>query len=210
MPGQRKTDGCFLSSPVARPSCWPTAAPSTPRTSMPSSPSATRSSTNRCRHLPRKKARRWEVPVTKSTDDTPKGELILYQTEDGRTRIECRFEGETVWLTQALIADLFQTTPQNITPHLREIYAEGELNEAATCKAFLQVRTEGARQVSRNYPRRARPGPPPTPPTGRKRATGAPTWGCRPSSARPGQPGGGCLGPFQPLRRHDHGARPLL
>lgn len=67
--------------------------------------------------------------MTKSTDDTPKGELILYQTEDGRTRIECRFEGETVWLTQALIANLFQRTPQNITQHLREIYTEGELDE---------------------------------------------------------------------------------
>ncbi|MBI2389504.1 MAG: virulence RhuM family protein [Deltaproteobacteria bacterium] len=84
-----------------------------------------------------------------STNDTPKGELLIYQTEDGRTRIECRFEGETVWLTQALIAELFQTTPQNITQHLREIYADGELNESATCKPFLQVRTEGARQVSR-------------------------------------------------------------
>jgi hypothetical protein len=85
-----------------------------------------------------------------SSDDAPKGELILYQTEDGRTRIECRFEGETVWLTQALMAELFQTTPQNITQHLREIYTEGELDEEATCKPFLQVRTEGARQVSRS------------------------------------------------------------
>lgn len=82
--------------------------------------------------------------------DTPKGELILYQTEDGRTRIECRFEGETVWLTQALIAELFQTTAQNITQHLREIYAGGEMDETATCKSFLQVRTEGARQISRS------------------------------------------------------------
>jgi hypothetical protein len=86
----------------------------------------------------------------KTTNDTPKGELLLYQTEDGRTRIECRFEGETVWLTQAMMAELFQTTPQNITQHLREIYAEGELDEVATCKANLQVRIEGARQVSRN------------------------------------------------------------
>jgi len=87
--------------------------------------------------------------VTKSADETPKGALILYQTEDGRTRIECRFEGDTVWLTQAMLAELFQTTPQNITQHLREIYVEAELDEAATCKPFLQVRTEGARQVSR-------------------------------------------------------------
>lgn len=47
------------------------------------------------------------------------------------------------------MAQLFQTTPQNITQHLREIYAEGELDEAATCRPFLQVRTEGARQISR-------------------------------------------------------------
>jgi len=77
------------------------------------------------------------------------GELILYQTEDGRTRIECRFEDETIWLTQKLMAELFQTSPQNITMHLKAIYAEGELAEEATCKEFLQVRTEGNREVSR-------------------------------------------------------------
>lgn len=77
-------------------------------------------------------------------------ELILYQTEDGRTRIECRFEDETVWLSQQLMAELFQVTPQNITMHLKAIYAEGELVEEATCKEFLQVRTEGNREVSRN------------------------------------------------------------
>jgi hypothetical protein len=84
------------------------------------------------------------------TDAAPKSEIVLYQTEDGQTRIACRFEGETLWLSQALIADLFQTTPQNITLHLRDIYAEGELNEEATCKSFLQVRQEGGRAVSRN------------------------------------------------------------
>lgn len=50
--------------------------------------------------------------------EPPKSELILYQTEDGRTRIECRFEDDTVWLTLALMAELFQTTPQNIIQHL--------------------------------------------------------------------------------------------
>jgi hypothetical protein len=79
----------------------------------------------------------------------PGGELILYQTEDGRTRIECRFENETLWLTQAQIAELFQTTPQNVTLHLKAIFAEGELLEAATCKDCLQVRREGSRKVSR-------------------------------------------------------------
>lgn len=76
-------------------------------------------------------------------------DFILYQTEDGQTRIQCRLENETLWLTQAQIADLFQTTPQNITLHLKAIYAEGELQEAATCKDYLQVRQEGSRAVSR-------------------------------------------------------------
>jgi len=76
-------------------------------------------------------------------------EFILYQTEDGRTRIQCRFENETLWLTQAQMAELFQTTPQNITTHLKAIYAEDELEEGATCKDYLQVRQEGGRDVSR-------------------------------------------------------------
>ncbi len=75
--------------------------------------------------------------------------IILYQTEDGRTRIQCRFEDETVWLTQALMAELFQVTPQNITLHLRAIYSEGELEETATCKEYLQVRNEGGRKITR-------------------------------------------------------------
>lgn len=82
-------------------------------------------------------------------EQQPGGELLLYQTEDGRTRIECRFENETLWLTQAHMADLFQTTPQNITLHLKAIYAEGEQNEEATCKPYLQVRQEGGRSVRR-------------------------------------------------------------
>ncbi len=78
------------------------------------------------------------------------GEFLLFQSEDGTARILCRFENETIWLTQATLADLFQTTPQNITLHLKAIYAEGELTETATCKEYLQVRTEGSRQVRRN------------------------------------------------------------
>jgi len=80
----------------------------------------------------------------------PGGELLLYQTEDGQTRVECRFEEGTIWLTQAQIAELFQTTPQNVTLHLKAIFAEGELTEAATCKEYLQVRREGIRKISRN------------------------------------------------------------
>ena len=82
-----------------------------------------------------------------SDESLPNSEIILYQTEDGRTRIQCRFENETLWLTQAQIAELFQTTPQNVTLHLKGIFAEGELVEAATCKEYLQVRSEGGRGV---------------------------------------------------------------
>ena len=76
-------------------------------------------------------------------------EIIIYQTEDGTTKLEVRLENETVWLTQKLMAELFQTTAQNITIHLKNIYGEGELEETATCKDFLQVQLEGGRQVER-------------------------------------------------------------
>jgi len=76
--------------------------------------------------------------------------IIIYETEDGGSRIECRFEGETIWLSQALMAELFQTTPQNVTQHLKALYEEGEIDDAATCKDFLQVRQEGDREVRRN------------------------------------------------------------
>ena len=77
------------------------------------------------------------------------GEFILYQTEEGRTRLEVRLEQETVWLSQKTMAELFQTTPQNIMQHIAAVYEERELLEAATCKDYLQVRSEGNRQVQR-------------------------------------------------------------
>lgn len=77
------------------------------------------------------------------------GEFLLYETEDGRTRVECRFVDDTLWLSQAGMAELFQTTPQNITLHLKGLYAEGEIISEATCKHDLQVRSEGGRQVRR-------------------------------------------------------------
>jgi hypothetical protein len=76
-------------------------------------------------------------------------EILLYQTEDGRARIEVRFEGETAWMTQAALGELFQTTSQNIGQHIAAIYSEGELEEAATCKRYFQVQPEGSRQVRR-------------------------------------------------------------
>jgi hypothetical protein len=82
-------------------------------------------------------------------DEAPQSSIILYQTEDGRTRIQCRLEDETIWLTQAQMAELFQTTPQNVTLHLKAIFAEGELSERATCKESLQARQEGSREVTR-------------------------------------------------------------
>lgn len=77
--------------------------------------------------------------------------LLLYRTEDGRTRIEIRLQGETVWMTQAAMAELYQTTPQNITLHLKAVYQEGELETQSTCKEFLQVQSEGSRKVSRTW-----------------------------------------------------------
>ena len=85
-----------------------------------------------------------------SAQQEPQSSLVLYQTEDGQTRIECRFENNTIWLTQALIADLFQTSVPNINLHLKAIFSEGELSEAATIQSYLIVRTEGSRQISRD------------------------------------------------------------
>ncbi len=82
--------------------------------------------------------------------DTPASSILLYHTQDGRTRIQCRFENQTLWLTQRLIAELFDITPQNVTLHLKAIYEEGEIDAAATCKEYLQVRSEGNRTVSRS------------------------------------------------------------
>lgn len=87
---------------------------------------------------------------TKSKQLPTNSQILLYTTEDGKQRIEVSLDGETVWLTQAMMAELYQTTPQNITMHLRAIYKEGELDERTTCKEYLQVQLEGNRQVSRS------------------------------------------------------------
>ena len=79
----------------------------------------------------------------------PGGEVILYQTEDLQTRLQVRLDGQTAWLTQAQMAELFQTTIPNINLHLKNVFAEGELQEDATIKEHLIVRQEGQRQVSR-------------------------------------------------------------
>ncbi|MEQ1628603.1 MAG: virulence RhuM family protein [Nitrospira sp.] len=79
----------------------------------------------------------------------PQSSIILYQTEDGRTRIQCRFENDTIWLTQAQLAELFQVTVPTVNEHLKGIYIEGELTAGATIRKFRIVRSEGARQVTR-------------------------------------------------------------
>ena len=77
-------------------------------------------------------------------------EIIFYESIEGKVKVDVRFENETFWLTQKAMAELFQTTPQNITLHLKNIYSEGELDENSTCKDFLQVQQEGKRTVNRN------------------------------------------------------------
>jgi hypothetical protein len=79
----------------------------------------------------------------------PKGQFLIYRAEDGKLKLDVRFEGETVWLTQPLMAKLFQTTQQNISQHILNIYEEEELTPEATHKKFLSVRIEGKREVKR-------------------------------------------------------------
>lgn len=77
-------------------------------------------------------------------------EIIIYQTQDGQTKIDVRLENETVWLTQNQMAELFQTTKQNVSLHIKNIFEEGELSENSTVKDYLTVQQEGNRKVSRN------------------------------------------------------------
>lgn len=88
--------------------------------------------------------------MNKNTPPPPNhGQFLVYQTEDGKIKLDVRFEGETVWLSQQMMADLFQTTQQNISQHILGIYEEEELPPEATHKQFLLVRTEGQREVKR-------------------------------------------------------------
>lgn len=86
-----------------------------------------------------------------ATDYSPPiGEIVLYQTEDGRTQLECRFIDDTLWLSQALMAELFQISVPTVNEHLKGIYADRELDPAATVRKFRMVRREGARRVGRD------------------------------------------------------------
>jgi hypothetical protein len=81
--------------------------------------------------------------------DSGKGQFLVYEAEDGRIKIDVRFENENVWLTQKLMADLIQTTKQNISLHIQSVFEEGELAQEATVKKYLTVRREGKRDVKR-------------------------------------------------------------
>ncbi len=96
-----------------------------------------------------------EIKMSRSTSyenypmESAKGQFLVYETEDGRLKLDVRFEDESVWLSQKLMAELFQTTKQNISLHIQNIYEEGELLPEATVKKYLTVRFEGNREVRR-------------------------------------------------------------
>src|ERR1035437_682557 len=86
-----------------------------------------------------------------SDEPQPSSDLILYQTEDGRTRIQCRFENETVWLTQQHMAELFQTTKQNVGQHLKSLFAEGELVRDSVVKDSFTTAADGKNYATKFY-----------------------------------------------------------
>ncbi len=80
------------------------------------------------------------------------GQIVIYQTQDGQTSIDVKMEGETVWLTQQQMAELFDTDRTSILRHIKNIYKSGELQEDSTCAKNAQVRKEGKRQIVREIP----------------------------------------------------------
>ena len=83
------------------------------------------------------------------TDLNFQGNILIYQNEKGDTKVDAYFNDSTIWMTQKSISQLYQTSPQNVTLHIKNIYADGELYEEATCKDYLQVQSEGSRTVQR-------------------------------------------------------------
>ncbi len=80
----------------------------------------------------------------------PDNQIVFYQSPDGLVNVEVLYAEENIWLTQKKMAELFETTVQNITQHLKNIYLENEVNQERTCKDFLQVQQEGEREVKRS------------------------------------------------------------
>lgn len=84
-------------------------------------------------------------------EEESKGNVIIYQLEDGKTHLEVRLDAKTVWLTQQQMADFYQTSRTNVVEYIKHIYEEKELTEEATCRKFRQVRMAGTRQVERGH-----------------------------------------------------------
>lgn len=78
-------------------------------------------------------------------------QVIIYQTEDGKTRLDVKFEEENVWLNQAQLADLFQTTKQNISLHIKNIFSEGELVRESVVKDYLTTAADGKKYIIEHY-----------------------------------------------------------
>jgi hypothetical protein len=85
----------------------------------------------------------------KHLSQSPAGEFIMFASSDGKIRVECRFESDTIWLSQASMADLYDKDVRTINEHLINIFSEGELGQNSTIRKFRIVRQEGKRQVSR-------------------------------------------------------------
>lgn len=90
------------------------------------------------------------MPFMSTPDKTPGGEILVYEAADGSVRVDVRLDRDTVWLTQRQMSEVFETTPENVLMHLKNIFTDGELEEPATAKDFLVVQMEGKRQVRRN------------------------------------------------------------
>ena len=98
---------------------------------------------------PKKKAQ--ARPAVPDNNEQPQSSIILYQTEDGRTRIQCRFEGETIWLTQKLMAELFKKDIRTVNEHIQNVFAEGELREESVIRNFRITAADGKTYETRHY-----------------------------------------------------------
>ena len=86
-----------------------------------------------------------------SDEPLPQSEIILYQTEDGRTRVQCRFENETIWLTQKLMAELFQKDVRTINEHIQNVFEEGELSPESVIRKFRITAADGKTYDTQHY-----------------------------------------------------------
>ena len=90
-----------------------------------------------------------KIDLKEMNKDNNQGEIVIYQTDDGNTKIDVRFVDETVWLTQAQLCELYQTSKSNVSEHIKNIFEEGELEGNSTVRKFRTVQNEGERIVTR-------------------------------------------------------------